>query len=204
MKQFKVCPDKGKYIPDILPNGKRIEEPVVIPLNEREFLRCRSSAMIFALVGEPPIEVATTGLSYEEAMDLFNTEFPEQKSVEDDKEPVESKVEADQAEEGVQESLKEEDPTPVADQVENTPEEKDPVSEEPKQEESEEPDEVEEDETPVEVESEQKVEEKESEKTSGNFSNTKEHLSNGGNMNRVSSNNQNPYKGFDKTKNKKK
>ena len=65
----------------------------------------------------------------EEAMDLFNTEFPEQKSVEDDKEPdvdkepAESKVEIDQAEEGVQESLKEEDPTPVADQVENTPEE---------------------------------------------------------------------------------
>lgn len=71
-KLFRVYPDKGKYIPGILPNGKRIEDVTDLPLNRIEFLRCKAMATVFALVGNPPKEINVQSDTYEDAILLFD------------------------------------------------------------------------------------------------------------------------------------
>ena len=69
---FRIYPDTGKYIPDVLPNGKKIENVTDMPLNRAEFLKCKAYATICALVGEPPKEVIVNTKTYEEAVAVFN------------------------------------------------------------------------------------------------------------------------------------
>ena len=71
-KMFRIYPDNGKYIPDVLPNGKKIENVTDMPLNRAEFLKCKAYATICALVGEPPKEVIVNTKTYEEAVAVFN------------------------------------------------------------------------------------------------------------------------------------
>lgn len=120
-KLFRVYPDKGKYIPGILPNGKRIEDVTDLPLNRIEFLRCKAMATVFALVGNPPKEINVQNDTYEDAILLFdemvNTlekiddTFSNKDKVEDDKK-VETVIEkeTESVEENSDEIVTEEDP----------------------------------------------------------------------------------------------
>lgn len=120
-KLFRIYPDKGKYIPGILPNGKRIEDVTDLPLNRIEFLRCKAMATVFALVGNPPKEINVQNDTYEDAILLFdemvNTlekiddTFSNKDKVEDDKK-VETviKKETESVEENSDEIVTEEDP----------------------------------------------------------------------------------------------
>lgn len=120
-KLFRIYPDKGKYIPGILPNGKRIEDVTDLPLNRIEFLRCKAMATVFALVGNPPKEINVQNDTYEDAILLFdemvNTlekiddTFSNKDKVEDDKK-VETVIEkeTESVEENSDEIVTEEDP----------------------------------------------------------------------------------------------
>lgn len=201
--KFKICPESGRYISGILPNGKRIEEPIVLPLNEREYIRCRSMATIFAMVGEPPKEVPTTGLSYEDALGLFNTVVEEETPEEPKHEELEPVKDNNL-----------ESPIPVASEVKEPVTDKVELPEEPKQEV---PEQLSEEED-LETDEEDPVEEKEEipEEPTGDtetkvdenpvknngFSNTTEHVSNDRSSDRVSSTKQNAYKGYNNQRNK--
>lgn len=120
-KLFRVYPDKGKYIPGILPNGKRIEDVTDLPLNRIEFLRCKAMATVFALVGNPPKEINVQSDTYEDAILLFDEMvntlekiddiFSNKDKVEDDKK-VETVIEkeTESVEENSDEIVTEEDP----------------------------------------------------------------------------------------------
>lgn len=82
-KLFRVYPDKGKYIPGILPNGKRIEDVTDLPLNRIEFLRCKAMATVFALVGNPPKEINVQSDTYEDAILLFDEMVNNLKKIDD-------------------------------------------------------------------------------------------------------------------------
>lgn len=198
--KFKICPESGRYISGILPNGKRIEEPIVLPLNEREYIRCRSMATIFAMVGEPPKEVPTTGLSYEDALGLFDAvvEIPEEPKQEE-LDPVDDN--------------NSEPPIPVASKVKEPVTDKVELPEEPKQEapeqlseeedlETGEEDPVEEDEIPEEPTGDTETNVDENPVKNNGFSNTTEHVSNDRSSDRVSSTKQNAYKGYNNQRNK--
>lgn len=130
-KLFRVYPDKGKYIPGILPNGKRIEDVTDLPLNRIEFLRCKAMATVFALVGNPPKEINVQNDTYEDAILLFdemvNTlekiddTFSNKDKVEDDKK-VETVIEkeTESVEENSDEIVTEEDPVETITENEET------------------------------------------------------------------------------------
>ena len=69
---FRIKPSRNNYIPDVLPNGKRIEDVTDMPLNRNEFLKCRAYADVFALIGNPPKEIFVSNKTYEEAVALFD------------------------------------------------------------------------------------------------------------------------------------
>ena len=192
--KFKVCPEPGKYISGVLPVG-RIEEPTVISLNEREYLRCRSMANIFAIVGNPPREVSTNGLSYEEAMSLFETD----QSVTSTDNTV---LTAEEVSESVEEQ-KTETRVSVNSEVKETVTEEIEVSTEPEQEVSEQ-ESVDEDKEMSESTDESEVDKEETPVKNNGFSNTTEHVSNDRGSDRVSSTKQNAYKGYNNQRNKNK
>lgn len=148
-KLFRVYPDKGKYIPGILPNGKRIEDVTDLPLNRIEFLRCKAMATVFALVGNPPKEINVQSDTYEDAILLFDEmvnnlkkiddTFSNKDKVEDDKK-VETVIEkeTESVEENSDEIVTEKDPaeTIADEESELNKEETDTENEETAKEES--------------------------------------------------------------------
>lgn len=203
MNNFKIYPENGRYIAGILPNGKKIEDPVVMPLNEKEYLRCRSMGNIFALIGNPPEEVPTVGMDYEDAMKLFDSiakaETPK---------PVEPKVaEPPKQEIKPEEAMKVVIPTDVAPKVEKpvtekpaepeAPEQEAPEAElEEEEEKTSDSEEKNEEDTAGEESLEAPSEEPVEEKLTGSFSNTTtEHLNNDS-VGQSSTPKQNTYAGF--------
>lgn len=67
-KIFEIHPNKP--IPGILPNCKRINETIRLPLTRSEFLKCMGLATVYAVVGENKILI--TANDYDSAISLFN------------------------------------------------------------------------------------------------------------------------------------
>lgn len=79
MRKFEVRPRRP--IPNILPNHKRIEEPMILPLSRNEFLRCMQFGDVYAIVGDEKILVTTT--DYTKVMEMFGSESPKYSSIEE-------------------------------------------------------------------------------------------------------------------------
>ena len=69
MKKFEIHPKRP--ISGILPNQRRIDTVMRLPLSRKEFLRCMNNATLYAVVGED--RVLVTDLDYDKALSLFDT-----------------------------------------------------------------------------------------------------------------------------------
>lgn len=69
MKKFEIHPKRP--ISGILPNQRRIDTIMRLPLSRKEFLRCMNNATLYAVVGED--RVLVTDLDYDKALSLFDT-----------------------------------------------------------------------------------------------------------------------------------
>lgn len=69
MKKFEIHPKRP--ISGILPNQRRIDTIIRLPLSRKEFLRCMNNATLYAVVGED--RVLVTDLDYDKALSLFDT-----------------------------------------------------------------------------------------------------------------------------------
>lgn len=69
MKKFEIHPKRP--ISGILPNQRRIDTIMQLPLSRKEFLRCMNNATLYAVVGED--RVLVTDLDYDKALSLFDT-----------------------------------------------------------------------------------------------------------------------------------
>lgn len=69
MKKFEIHPKRP--VAGILPNQRRIDKVMQLPLSRKEFLRCMNNATLYAVVGED--KVLVTDLDYDKALKLFDT-----------------------------------------------------------------------------------------------------------------------------------
>lgn len=69
MKKFEIHPKRP--ISGILPNQRRIDTIMRLPLSRKEFLRCMNNATLYAVIGED--RVLVTDLDYDKALSLFDT-----------------------------------------------------------------------------------------------------------------------------------
>lgn len=67
-KKFEIHPKRP--ISGILPNQRRIDTVIQLPLSEKEFLRCMNNATLYAVVGSD--RVLVTELDYNKALELFD------------------------------------------------------------------------------------------------------------------------------------
>lgn len=67
-KKFEIHPKRP--ISGILPNQRRIDTVIQLPLSEKEFLRCMNNATLYAVVGSD--RVLVTDLDYNKALELFD------------------------------------------------------------------------------------------------------------------------------------
>ena len=64
---YKVCPKND--ISGILPGNKRINDPVTMPLNRKEFIKCMKAGEVYAIINGK--EILIEELDYDKAESLF-------------------------------------------------------------------------------------------------------------------------------------
>lgn len=75
-KKCKIVPRKYTYIPDLLPNNKRIEGETVMQLNKNEIIRAMTLADVY-LIGEDDSETLLNPENYYEAIEEKSNEKEE-------------------------------------------------------------------------------------------------------------------------------
>lgn len=75
---YKIYPKND--ISGILPGNKRILDPVVMPLNRKEFIKCMNAGDVYAIVNGQ--EIFISELDYDKAESLFDIKNNNQKEPE--------------------------------------------------------------------------------------------------------------------------
>ena len=81
---YKIYPKTD--IAGIFPGSKRIQEPIIMHLNRREFIKCMKAGSVYAMVDGEEILIDT--IDYNRAESLFNTNYVKSSDITSDEETV--------------------------------------------------------------------------------------------------------------------